>query len=116
MAKVLVCEDDEDLRALVGHALAGAGHDVAPSAGVAEALACLDAERFDVVVTDLGLPDGSGLTVCEAGAAAGSRVVVVTANPKLADVPDVARCAERVLAKPFRVSELVAVVGPNGSH
>jgi len=113
MGRTLVCEDDEDIRLLLAGLLASAGHCVVEAGTVADALGSMADEGFDLVVTDLGLPDGSGLDVCEAASRAGSRVVVVTANPRLADVPAVRGCADVIVTKPFATSTFLdAVVLP----
>jgi PAS domain S-box-containing protein len=60
--RVLIVEDHEDGREFMRALLASDGHTVAAAGGVQEALAQLDAAspRFDVLLADIGLPDGSG--------------------------------------------------------
>jgi CheY-like chemotaxis protein len=60
--RILVVEDHVDGRELVTQVLQMAGHDVVAVATMAAADAMLDTETppFDVVVTDIGLPDGVG--------------------------------------------------------
>jgi DNA-binding NtrC family response regulator len=62
--RLLVVEDRESLRRMLARALAGEGYDVAAAADLAAARAELAAtERIDLVLSDLMLPDGSGLDV-----------------------------------------------------
>jgi two-component system response regulator AtoC len=63
VARILVVDDEEDLRAFCEAALAGAGHDVATAADGVEALDALARRRFDLVLTDLRMPrlDGEAL-------------------------------------------------------
>src|SRR5690606_4118412 len=63
--KVLVVDDDEDARRLVATVLAGCGCDVTTAASVAEAMARFDDERFDVLVSDIGMPNEDGLALIE---------------------------------------------------
>ncbi len=59
--RLLVVEDHEATRTVLTRLLTRNGHRVTAASTVREALVCFDAERFDAVVSDLGLPDGSGL-------------------------------------------------------
>jgi DNA-binding NtrC family response regulator len=62
MARLLVVEDRDSLRRMLERALGGEGHEVAVDADLAPALArVVRGERFDLVLTDLKLPGGSGL-------------------------------------------------------
>ena len=58
--RILLVEDHADTRRLLSRLLRGAGHWVRTAGSVGEGLAAADAERFDLLVSDLGLPDGSG--------------------------------------------------------
>src|SRR5262245_43240180 len=64
--RVLLVEDDADLRATLRGALQVEGHDVVTAASLSEGLALLahagggERAAFDVVLLDLGLPDGDG--------------------------------------------------------
>ncbi len=62
---ILVIEDDPDGRRSVADALEAAGHRVAAAAGGAAGLAELDRNRFDLVLSDVRLPDLSGMEVLE---------------------------------------------------
>lgn len=62
-ARVLVVEDEEKVRGLLNDAFRTGGHEVTEATTGAEALKRLDAEEFDLMVCDLGLPELSGLHV-----------------------------------------------------
>ncbi len=62
---ILVIEDDPDGRRSVADALEAAGHRVTAAAGGAAGLAELDRHRFDLVLSDVRLPDLSGMEVLE---------------------------------------------------
>jgi DNA-binding NtrC family response regulator len=57
---VLVVDDEEGIRTLVQHWLQREGHDVAIAACAHEATRLLRSRRFDLVVTDVVMPDGDG--------------------------------------------------------
>ncbi|WP_395744698.1 response regulator [Prosthecobacter sp.] len=59
--RLLMVEDHAPTRAILGRLLARHGHEVVSTSTMAEALAAFHPEAFDAVITDLGLPDGSGL-------------------------------------------------------
>lgn len=107
MGRTLVCDDDADIRWLLASVLAAAGHEIVEAGTVAGGLAALDQERFDLVVSDLGLPDGTGLDICRAASGLGARVVVVTANTDLALLPALQACVDVIVHKPFAVDTLL---------
>src|SRR4051812_38203609 len=61
----LVVDDNPDIRAVVDNALREIGFETQVAASGQEALALLAAVDFDVVVTDLQMPEMSGLQLCE---------------------------------------------------
>jgi CheY-like chemotaxis protein len=61
--RVLVVDDDPEMQLLLGHLLDGPGVEVTAATSAAEARARLEAERFDLVVLDLLLPDADGRQV-----------------------------------------------------
>jgi PAS domain S-box-containing protein len=58
---ILLVEDHVDTADVMAHLMRSLGHDVAVAASVAEALAATRARTFDLIVSDVGLPDGTGL-------------------------------------------------------
>jgi len=64
-ARILHVEDDADLREVVRSLLTNEA-DVTPVASLAEAQAALRLERYDLVLLDLGLPDGAGRDLLDA--------------------------------------------------
>ena len=61
--RVLVVEDEENIRTLLNDAFRAEGHDVVEASTGSEALARLDEGKFDLMICDLGLPELSGLHV-----------------------------------------------------
>lgn len=59
--RVLVVEDDREMRALMQSALTVEGFDVQTAVSVSEASALLHNDLPEVIVLDLGLPDGDGV-------------------------------------------------------
>ena len=62
---ILVVEDHADTRAVLLKLLLRCGHDVAGAEDVHTAIALLENLRFDVLVSDIGLPDGNGFELVQ---------------------------------------------------
>ena len=63
MARILLVDDEKVARAVYGDYLTDAGHEVHAVSGVTEARAALALHSFDLVVTDLILPQGDGMEI-----------------------------------------------------
>ena len=63
---ILLADDDDDVRALFELSLAKRGHAVVAVGTGREAIAYLSRDNFDVLVTDIVMPDGDGLDVIKA--------------------------------------------------
>ena len=63
MGRVLIVDDERNMRKILAANLVQDKHTLTEAAGVAEATACLSANRFDAVITDQKMPDGQGLDV-----------------------------------------------------
>jgi len=77
MATILVVDDEASARSILALLLRKRGHRVVEAAGVQAAIKMLTDETFDLVVTDLRMPDGSGLDVLRAVTARGQRTDVI---------------------------------------
>lgn len=106
-SRVLVVEDDDAIAAPLVEGLIRAGYTAQRVATVAAALAAAD---YDVVLLDLGLPDGDGLDVCrQLRARSDVPIVVVSArDDELDRVLGLEMGADDYVVKPFGMRELVA--------
>ncbi len=116
VAKILLVEDEADLRDLVGYNLRAAGHEVTEAATATEALAHSRRSPPDLVLLDLMLPDLPGTEVCRRIKAdpqtAATRVIMLTArNEEIDRVVGFELGADDYISKPFSVRELVLRVG-----
>ena len=59
-ARILVVEDDADTARMMARLLNSSGYPTMTAGSVAEARQLCDEHRFDLLITDLSLPDGSG--------------------------------------------------------
>ena len=62
-ARILVVDDEHSMREFLTICLGRAGHDVVAVGGGAEAMARIDAEAFELVITDLTMPQVGGMDV-----------------------------------------------------
>jgi DNA-binding NtrC family response regulator len=80
VARILLVEDDRDVRPLMEHIIYTDGNQVTSAETVANGLSLLESQPFDLVVTDVNLPDGSGLKVADKALAMGVKALVVTGH------------------------------------
>jgi two-component system KDP operon response regulator KdpE len=108
--RVLVVEDDHDIRTLIQASLTVEGFDVQTAVSLSEALALLQHRRPDLIVLDLGLPDGDGLQLLrEARRQSAVPLIVVSARHQEAQkIALLDAGADDYLTKPFSVGELLA--------
>jgi DNA-binding NtrC family response regulator len=109
---VLVVDDDESVRQLVQEVLVDAGYRVAAAARVSEALPYLDDPELDGVVSDIRMPDESGVDLLAAARERrpGLPVVLMTGAAAEAERARAAAQGVPVLEKPFTFAELEAAV------
>jgi signal transduction histidine kinase len=99
--RVLFVDDEADARELLAHVLGDAGAEVRVAASAPEALAMLERERFDVLVSDIGMPGEDGYSLMRkvtAAAAAGVRMPPGIALTAFSSAQD----RERALASGFK--------------
>jgi len=109
--RVLVLEDDPNLRLTLVDNLEEEGYAVEAASTLAEARPKWKATAFDVVVLDIMLPDGDGYSLCREMRQAGtsSRVLMLTARTLEDDVVRGFEVgADDYVAKPYRLRELLA--------
>jgi CheY-like chemotaxis protein len=114
--RVLVADDEEDIRLLVTLAVRKAGCTVVSAvADGTQALVAARADRPDLVVLDVSMPGATGLEVCAAlrsdPATGHCRVLLLSAGASPDDIArGLAAGADAYLPKPFTVAGLVAQV------
>jgi two-component system copper resistance phosphate regulon response regulator CusR len=109
--RVLIVEDDRQLRTSMTRGLREASHAVEQAATGEQAIALAKSNAFDVMILDVRLPGVDGLAVCRAVRAAGNRVPILMLTA-LDDVEDriagLDAGADDYLTKPFDFGELLA--------
>ncbi|HBP19540.1 MAG TPA: Fis family transcriptional regulator, partial [Planctomycetes bacterium] len=113
MAQILVVDDQKSLRRSMAITLSRAGHSVDEAASGEEAIRRVDESLYDLVITDLKLPDQDGLAVLEAVKARSTdtEVVIVTAYGSIESAVEAIRQgAHDYLAKPFSHEQILCSV------
>jgi len=112
-ARILVVDDDAEMRALLVDVLRGDGCEVVEAKDGTEAVLALRARKFDVILMDKNMPGPSGLDllpgfrrVCPQ-----SQIIMMTAYGDVASYMEAAeKGAVEFLFKPFRMEEMKAAI------
>jgi two-component system, NtrC family, response regulator AtoC len=111
MAKILIVDDEPDIRSALGRYFERTGHDVLRASTGEEAVRLVQSERPAVVLLDLFLPDISGFEVLERTREQRPVIIMITGH---GDIPAAVHAmqggAEGFLTKPVELAHLGAVV------
>src|SRR4051795_5502766 len=111
LPRVLVIEDDHDLRRLLRKGLEEEGFEVVQASRGDDAVSLAEAEPPALLVIDIGLPDADGRDVCQAIRSRGveSPVLFLTARDQMVDrLAGFSAGGDDYLTKPFEFAELIA--------
>ena len=106
--RILLVEDEPDVREILCLALEGEGYAVDAVSTIAEAKSRLANIQYALVLTDWRLPDGDGLVIAGWAEELGSKTLVMSGY--LFQMPAGRAFEHETLMKPLRPSELVAIV------
>ncbi len=110
MAKILLAEDDEDLRRFLVRALEKAGHEVTSFGEGLSAYEQLKQECFELLLTDIVMPEMDGIELARRAAELDPslRIMFITGFAAVALNPDNNAPKEaKILSKPFHLRDLV---------
>jgi CheY-like chemotaxis protein len=113
-ARILIVDDERDLVDAYVRLLERSGHQCVGAFDANEAIQVIDAESFDLVITDLSLPDSSGIEIVRhARAKFKDTPIIVMSGHNTPDVNEAARAAGAniSLLKPVSIAELQRVIG-----
>ena len=114
MLKILIAEDDRELRQLFSHVLAKNGYTVKGVGNGQEALDALDRDYFDLIISDIMMPVMDGYELVRQLRAAGSTtpVLMITAKGEFDDMRQgFLSGTDDYMVKPVNVNEMVLRVG-----
>lgn len=110
MARILLAEDDDSMRAFLKRSLVRAGHEVDDVGDGVDALAALIANRYDLLLADIVMPGLDGIELARRAADDDPtlRVVLITGFAAVAlRAQDEAPAGAQVLSKPMHLRDLV---------
>jgi two-component system cell cycle response regulator CpdR len=113
MSKILLAEDDGDMRRFLVKALENAGHSVISYDNGLAAYNRLREEPFELLLTDIVMPEMDGIELARRATALDpdTKVMFITGFAAVALNPDSQAPKEaKILSKPFHLRELVAEV------
>ena len=112
MATVLIVDDEEDIRELVGIYLKNEGYNICKAVNGQEALQCLSDMQIDLAILDVMMADMDGIALCmEIRKKSNIPIIMLSAKDQDMDkVIGLSAGADDYLAKPFNPVELVARV------
>jgi DNA-binding NtrC family response regulator len=111
--RILVVDDDAEMRALLLDVLRADGYEVAEAKDGAEAVLAVRNRDFDVILMDKNMPGPSGLDLLPGfrRLCPGSRIIMITAFGDVSSyVEAVEKGAVEYLFKPFRMEEMKAAI------
>ena len=113
MAKIILAEDDEDMRKFLVKALEKAGHQVTAFGEGASAFEEIKQSTFDLLLTDIVMPEMDGIELARRAADLDPhlKIMFITGFAAVALHPDSKAPKDaKVLSKPFHLRDLVAEV------
>jgi|ERR1700674_513993 len=112
--RILLADDDNDIRAVFQEGLESHGYEVVPAASVIEALRLISTEHFDVLLSELHMPDAcDGFTVVNAmrHTQPNAATLLLSSYPVLqAAMTAILLQADQVLAKPIGIAEVSEII------
>ena len=112
--RVLLVDDDEAVRSMMTATLAHKGFEVVPSASVVEALKLISTESFDVLITDLHMPnpsDGFAVVTAMRHSQPVALTLLVSGYPDVKSAMDAILLeADDIIVKPFEAGKLAEMV------
>ena len=112
MARILLAEDDTSMREYLQRALQRVGYEVEAVGCGTEAVPLLETEQFDLLLTDIVMPEMDGIELAQKAAviAPEMRVMFITGFAAVALKAGKSAPSAKVLSKPFHLRDLVAEV------
>jgi len=114
MASILIIDDSPSIRLFLANALSKAGHEIAAAPGGRQGFAALRKRRFDLVITDIFMPESDGIETIRNARQAGvlPRVIAISSKDSIMNLLPAAKMlgAMHTIQKPFTAEQLLEAV------
>lgn len=113
MKRILIVDDDAEIRSHLAHILKGAGYETCAVSSTKEASEKVDAEMFDVVLLDFMMPKANGIDALPEirRKRPRAKVIMMTAFATVENaIEAIKNGASYYLAKPFKIEELLTTI------
>ena len=112
MIRILLAEDEEAMRTYLARALSNAGYDVVAVDRGTAALPLLTSERFDLLLSDIVMPEMDGIELAQrcAEVSPDTKVMFITGFAAVTLKASREAPQAKVLSKPFHLKDLVLEV------
>jgi len=110
--RILLAEDEEAMRTYLARALENAGYAVVAVDRGTEALPLLEAEHFDLLLSDIVMPEMDGIELAQRcnGMSPATKVMFITGFAAVTRKASREQPRAKVLSKPFHLKDLVMEV------
>jgi len=107
--RILLAEDDEAMRTYLARALENAGYSVVSVANGAEAIPFINTERFDLLLSDIVMPEMDGIELAQRcnELSPETKVMFITGFAAVSLRANRAAPHAKMLSKPFHLKDLV---------
>jgi two-component system, cell cycle response regulator CpdR len=112
MIRILLAEDEEAMRSYLARALENAGYEVVAVDRGTAAVPLLETERFDLLLTDIVMPEMDGIELAQkcAEISPDTKVIFITGFAAVSLKANREAPQARILSKPFHLRDLVMEV------
>jgi CheY-like chemotaxis protein len=110
MARILLAEDDADVRIVVEHVLIDGGYEVDAAPDLDNARKLLLSRGYDLVLSDGRLPDGTGMELADVAQEKGIPALILTGYAFILRELAADPSKYKVLLKPLRPPEIIQAV------
>lgn len=112
-ARILVVDDEDDLRMLLDHVVTSAGYEVVTASDGEEAMMMLGKSKFDVALLDIQMPNASGIEVLKyiQKNSPGTKAIILTGYADLKHAMEAREFgAQDFISKPYKIEEILSTV------
>lgn len=110
---ILIVDDEPEIASLLGEEFADAGYEVTIANGFLDGFALIQSHHFDCMITDIKMPDGSGMELLDAvlkKSGGTTDVVVISGFADVSEQDAIDRGALALLGKPIDIDAMLELL------